>query len=88
MSEPQRPRAKAATPGNGPHLNATPARQGRYGRPVFLVLVVSTLLAALALAAAWFWKAPDFHAANNGNGPAKSGQSYNAPTPPPPDPRP
>lgn len=39
-------------------LAATPARQGRYGKPVFWVLVVSTLLAALALFAIWGMKAP------------------------------
>jgi hypothetical protein len=41
-----------------PVVAATPARQGRLGRPVFWVLVISTLLAAIALAVAWGWKAP------------------------------
>jgi hypothetical protein len=41
-----------------PVVAATPARQGRLGRPIFWVLVVSTLLAAIALAVAWGWKAP------------------------------
>jgi hypothetical protein len=36
-----------------PRLPATRARQARFGRPVFYVLLVSTLLAALALFAAW-----------------------------------
>ena len=43
-----------------PVLAATPARQGRLGRPVFWVLVISTLLAAVALVIAWAWKAPGF----------------------------
>jgi hypothetical protein len=37
---------------------ATPARQGRYGKHVFWVLVVSTVLAAIALFFTWTWKAP------------------------------
>jgi len=40
-------------------LAATPARQGRYGRHVFWVLVISTFLAALGLFAAWGWKSPE-----------------------------
>jgi hypothetical protein len=38
-------------PGEEPHaeLNPTEARQGRWGRPVFVVLVVSVALATLAL---------------------------------------
>lgn len=41
-----------------PALNATRARQGRWGRHMFWVLLFGTLLAALGLMAAWFWKAP------------------------------
>jgi hypothetical protein len=41
-----------------PVLAATPARQGRLGRPIFWVLVISTVLAAIALFAAWGWRAP------------------------------
>lgn len=41
-----------------PVVNTTRARQGRYGKPVFWVLVVSTLLAAIGMFAAWGWKAP------------------------------
>jgi hypothetical protein len=41
-----------------PVVAATPARQGRYGRHVFWVLVVSTILAAIGLGLAWMWKAP------------------------------
>jgi hypothetical protein len=53
-------------------LSATRARQGRYGRHVLWVLLVSTALAALALFAAWTWKAPDLAAteANKAKPPA------------------
>jgi len=44
--------------GEHPVVAATPARQGRYGRHVFWVLVVSTALAAIGLFLAWGWKAP------------------------------
>jgi len=42
-----------------PVLGATRARQGRYGRHVFWVLLVSTILAALALFGAWTWRSGD-----------------------------
>ncbi len=37
----------------GPALNATRARQGRWGKHVFWVLIISTVLAAAALFGAW-----------------------------------
>jgi hypothetical protein len=42
-----------------PVLGATRARQGRYGRHVFWVLLVSTILAAIALTVAWGWRSGD-----------------------------
>ena len=42
-----------------PAVNATRARQGRWGRQVFWVLVFGTLLAALGMFAAWTWKSAD-----------------------------
>jgi hypothetical protein len=42
-----------------PVLGATRARQGRLGRDVFWVLLISTALAAVALFAAWTWKSGD-----------------------------
>ena len=39
-----------------PVMNATRARQGRWGRHVFWVLVFGTMLAALGMFAAWTWK--------------------------------
>jgi hypothetical protein len=41
-----------------PVVAATPARQGRFGKHMFWVLVASTLLAAIGLFIAWTWKAP------------------------------
>jgi hypothetical protein len=67
-------------------LNATRARQGRFGRHMLWVLVISTALAALALAGAWAWKAPGFARASSGNGPAQSGPTFHAPPPAAPTP--
>lgn len=38
-------------------VNATRARQGRWGRPVLMVLLIGTLLAAIAMFAALFFRA-------------------------------
>jgi hypothetical protein len=54
--------------GGHPVLNATRARQGRFGRHMFWVLLVSTTLAALALFAAWTWRAPQLARSNSDNG--------------------
>ena len=45
-------------------MSATRARQGRYGRHVLWVLIVSVVLAAAALFGAWFSKSDDLAAAN------------------------
>ncbi|HEY5071017.1 MAG TPA: hypothetical protein VII63_03200 [Caulobacteraceae bacterium] len=47
----------------GRRLSATGVRQGRWGRHMAWVLVASLLLATLALAAVWAWRAGDFAAA-------------------------
>jgi len=52
----------------GPVLNATRARQGRYGRHVFWVLVISTVLAAAALFGAWGMRSGDLTNAERNNG--------------------
>lgn len=65
-------------------INATRARQGRMGRPVVIVLIVSTLLAGFALFAAWGWRADDLAstAPNNARQPADAA-AFDAPTPAP-----
>ncbi|MFI4965566.1 MAG: hypothetical protein ACHP9T_09385 [Caulobacterales bacterium] len=80
MAESSRP----TEPGH-PVLAATPARQGRYGRPVFWVLVISTLLAAIGLFIAWTWRAPAL-SAPGGSQQATSkatASTFNAPEPAP-----
>jgi hypothetical protein len=45
-----------------PSISATPAHQGRWarwGRQVFWVLLISTIAAAIALMAAWVWRADE-----------------------------
>lgn len=71
-----------------PTVNATRARQGRWGRPVFWVLVFGTLLAALGLFAAWTWRAPDL--ARTEPTQIESQQkaaTFDTPAPPPPNPQ-
>jgi hypothetical protein len=65
-----------------PVLNATRARQGRFGRHVFWVLLVSTALAAMALFGAWTWQADNLASTevNNAKQPADA-QSFNASAP-------
>lgn len=52
---------------NRPALNATRARQGRFGRHMFWVLLVSTALAALALFGAWTWRSDDLASTSPNN---------------------
>jgi len=59
-----------------PVLNATRARQGRFGRHVFWVLLISTALAAIALFGAWTWRAPDLARSNNSNGPSQDARAF------------
>jgi len=76
------------TPGR-PVLGATRARSGRLGRPVFWVLLFSTLLAALALFAAWTWRSGDLAAVEPNNGrQAMDAQAFDAPAPAPVVPQP
>ena len=69
---------------SGQRLNATRARQGRWGRHVFWVLVVSTVLAALALFGAWSYRANDLAAVevNNGAKTPAEAQRYDTPQAP------
>lgn len=63
-------------------LNATRARQGRLGRHVFWVLLVSTALAAMAMFGAWTWQADNLASTevNNGRQPADA-KTFNASAP-------
>ena len=53
---------------NAPHLNATRARQGRWGQHIFWILVVSTVLAAIALFGAWSFRSGDLASVEHNNG--------------------
>ena len=83
---------------HAPELSAQDARQARWGRPVFVMLIVSTLLAALALLAAWAWRSGDlarvqphppapstgqFNAPDTNRGPTNPATPATAPSPPP-----
>jgi hypothetical protein len=65
---------------HGPVLNATRARQGRYGRHIFWVLIISTVLAAAALFGAWGMRSGDLSSAerNNGASTTQEAQHYSA----------
>ena len=72
-----------------PAVGATRARQGRLGRHVFWVLLFGTLLAALALFAAWTWRSGDFAETTADNGRAKAeARMFDAPEPAPVVPQP
>jgi hypothetical protein len=65
-------------------LPATRARQGSLGRDIFWVLVISTLLAALALFAAWTWRAGDLASTEPTTArKAENAQHFAAPAPAP-----
>ena len=53
---------------HGPVLNATRARQGRPGRHIFWLLVISTVLAAAALFGAWGMRSGDLAGVERNNG--------------------
>jgi len=86
-----------ADPRHTPELGAEDARQARWGRPVFVVLIVSTVLAAAALLAVWAWRSGDlaraeprpptpsagqFNAPDTNRGPTSTASSATAPSPP------
>ncbi|PTS91509.1 MULTISPECIES: hypothetical protein [unclassified Caulobacter] len=49
-------------------ISATRARQGRWGRHIFWILVVSTVLAAMALFGAWGFRSGDLASVEHNNG--------------------
>ncbi len=62
-------------------LNATRARQGRWGKHMLWVLLFGTLLAAAGLFAAWTWKAPQLAQSNSNNGPSHAAAQFDSPEP-------
>ena len=67
-----------------PVLNATRARQGRSGRDVLIVLLVSTVLAVAALLVAWALKFQDLDATrHNDRASAAQVQTIDQPRPAP-----
>lgn len=67
-----------------PGLGETRARQGRLGRHVLFILLVSVALSAIALFGSWAWRSGDLAATepNNARQPADA-QAFNAPDPAP-----
>jgi hypothetical protein len=51
-----------------PRLNATRVRQGRWGQHIFALLVISTVLAAIALFGAWAFRSGDLASVEHNNG--------------------
>ena len=83
---------------HAPELSAQDARQARWGQPVFVVLIISTLLAAVALLSAWAWRSSDlarvqpraatpavgqYNAPDTNRGPTQTATPATKPTPPP-----
>jgi hypothetical protein len=68
----------------GPRVNATRARQGRFGRHVFWILIVSTVLAALALFGAWSFRATDLAAVDANTGATTPAEAQSGTTEPQP----
>jgi hypothetical protein len=58
----------AGSPGRV-RATATRVRQGRWGRPVLGVLVVSVLLSAAAIAVVWVWLSGDLSASQHRSAP-------------------
>lgn len=72
-----------------PTMNATRARQGRFGRHVFWVLLISTALAALGVFASWAWRADDLSTTEPNNArQAVDARTFDAPEPAPVTPTP
>jgi energy-coupling factor transporter transmembrane protein EcfT len=69
-----------STAGAAADLPATKARQGRLGRDVFWVLVISMVLAVVAVTLAWVYRAPQLAASEANNGKqAAAARAFDAP---------
>jgi hypothetical protein len=60
---------------HGPVVNATRARQGRWGKHVFWVLIISTVLAAAALFGAWGLRSGDLASVEHTKGATTQGEA-------------
>jgi hypothetical protein len=69
---------------HGPAVNATRARQGRWGKHVFWVLIISTVLAAAALFGAWGLRSGDLARIESSRGAttAQEAEHYSTPQTP------
>lgn len=71
-----------------PTVNATRARQGGVGRPILLVLIVGTVLAALGMFAAWAFRADDMDSRVPTTAEAQQkAATFDVPSPQPPNPQ-
>jgi hypothetical protein len=69
---------------HAPHLPATKARQGSWGRPLFWVLTSSLTLAILALVGAWVWHSEQLTTVqHNARAPASEVARFYGPPPQP-----
>ncbi|WP_066687805.1 hypothetical protein [Caulobacter sp. CCH9-E1] len=66
---------------SGPRVNATRARQGRFGRHIFWILIVSTVLAAMALFGAWSFRAKDLASVDANTGATTPAEARSGTTP-------
>jgi hypothetical protein len=65
----------------GPRLNATRARQGRWGRHIFWILVISTVLAAAGLLGAWGLRSGDLASVEHNRGVSNANEAARYDTP-------
>lgn len=68
----------------GPRVSATRARQGRFGRHIFWLLIISTVLAAVALFGAWSFRAKDLAAVDVNTGASTPAEAQSGNTTPQP----
>ena len=74
---------KSNAPEEAPALEATDARQGRPGKPVLWILVISLVLVCIALFGAWAMRAGDLAKADpNGTSNTAGGEQFDTPAPP------
>lgn len=65
---------------SGPRVSATRAKQGGVGRHIFWILIVSTVLAALALFGAWTFRARELAAVDVNTGASNPAEAQSGTT--------